>query len=55
MKLGVIILAILFIMATLISFLEVTQYSPDSYWFWSGLSFFMAMGYLLIKYFLDKK
>lgn len=54
MKQSIIILVILFVIAALIAFREVTQYSPDSYLFWSGITFFMAIGYSIIKYFLNK-
>lgn len=54
MKQSVIILVILFVIAALISFREVTQYGPGSYLFWRGLAFFIAIGYLIIKYFLNK-
>jgi hypothetical protein len=54
MKQHIIILVILFVIAALIAFREVTQYGPGSYWFWRGLAFFIAIGYSIIKYFLNK-
>ena len=54
MKQSIIILVILFVITALIAFRELTQYGPGSYWFWRGLAFFMAIGYSIIKYFLNK-